>query len=79
MRSNILNQEAHRRENTIRFFPNIDVANRLVGDVLINNDEYWTSSPHLVQDDLYLPFPKMCINHHSSLSNKPFPFLRQLP
>jgi len=40
-----LNQEVRRREKTIRIFPNVASANRLVGAVLMDEHEEWISSP----------------------------------
>ncbi len=40
-----LNQEVRRREKTIRIFPNVASANRLVGAVLMDEHEGWISSP----------------------------------
>ena len=39
-----LNQEVRRREKTIRIFPNVASANRLVGAVLMDDHEEWISS-----------------------------------
>lgn len=39
-----LNQEVRRREKVIRIFPNVDSARRLIGAVLMHQDEEWMSS-----------------------------------
>ncbi len=38
-----LNEEIRRRERVIRIFPNRDSARRLVGALLMEQDEVWTS------------------------------------
>ena len=39
-----LNQEIRRREKVIRIFPNVESANRLIGTMLIDIDEEWSTS-----------------------------------
>lgn len=39
-----LNQEVRRREKVIRIFPNVDSATRLIGAVLMHQEEEWISS-----------------------------------
>jgi len=39
-----LNQEVRRREKTIRIFPNVASANRLIGAVLMDLHEEWIGS-----------------------------------
>lgn len=38
-----LNEEIRRRERVIRIFPNEDSAIRLIGALLVKQDERWTS------------------------------------
>jgi len=39
-----LNQEIRRREKVIRIFPNVGSADRLIGTMLIDIDEEWSTS-----------------------------------
>jgi transposase-like protein len=41
-----LNEEARRRERMIRIFPNRESAIRLLGALLMEQDEQWSTSKH---------------------------------
>lgn len=53
-----LNQEIRRRERVIRIFPNRDSVIRLVGAVLIEIDENWTSGRRYLNMDEYWDWRK---------------------
>jgi transposase-like protein len=48
-----LNQEIRRRERVIRIFPNEASAIRLIGALLIEQDEKWSTSRKYFEMDVY--------------------------
>lgn len=46
-----LNEEIRRREKVIRIFPNIASAKRLIGAVLMEQNEVWMTRRYLIMDD----------------------------
>lgn len=51
-----LNEEIRRRERVIRIFPNIESAIRLIGAMLMEQDETWTSEHRYFGMDEYYRF-----------------------
>ncbi len=49
----ILNQEIRRRERVIRIFPNEASAIRLIGALLIEHDEKWSTGRKYFEMDVY--------------------------
>lgn len=60
-----LNQEIRRRDRVIRIYPNEASAIRLLGAVLIEQDEKWSSRKYLDMDDYY-----QYINNKQSAKNQ---------
>ncbi len=52
-----LNQEIRRRERVIRIFPNVEAAERLIGAVLMEIDEVWTTGHQYF--DIFMGIPPM--------------------
>lgn len=48
-----LNEEVRRRERVIRIFPNVDSALRLIGAVLVEKDEEWSTDKRYINMDAY--------------------------
>ena len=59
-----LNQEVRRRERVIRIYPNEASVIRLLGSVLIEQDEKWSSRKYLNMDEYY-----QFINDQQSVKN----------
>ena len=60
-----LNEEIRRRERVIRIFPNVKSVIRLIGALLIEQDEKWSTGRKYFDMGEYYHF----INDHKSLSN----------
>jgi transposase-like protein len=69
-----MNEEIRRRERVIRIFPNADSAVRLIGAMLIEQHEKWTSSHKYFEMDEYYQFLREQKNNeksdHQSYSSK---------
>ncbi|HHT54068.1 MAG TPA: IS256 family transposase [Clostridiales bacterium] len=68
-----MNEEIRRRERVIRIFPNVDSAVRLIGAMLIEQHEKWTSSHKYFEMDEYYQFAKeeKSSNQSSSQQSQP--------
>jgi putative transposase len=51
-----LNEEVHRRERVIRIFPNRDSAIRLLGALLMEQDEQWSTGKRYFDITAYRPW-----------------------
>ena len=60
-----LNQEVRRRDRVIRIYPNEASVIRLLGSVLIEQDEKWSSRKYLNMDEYY-----QFINDQQSAKNE---------
>ena len=60
------NEEIRRRERVIRIFPNADSAVRLIGAMLIEQHEKWTSSHKYFDMDEYYQFLREQKNNEKS-------------
>ena len=54
-----LNEEIRRRERVIRIFPNVESALRLIGAVLVEKDEDWSTDKRYLNLDAYLEWKKL--------------------
>lgn len=48
-----MNEEIRRRERVIRIFPNVASAERLIGALLMDQDEVWSRGRRYFNMDLY--------------------------
>jgi transposase-like protein len=59
-----LNEEIRRRERVIRIFPNVESALRLLGAVLMEIDESWSTGKRYLDMDEYLTWRREPPGHH---------------
>lgn len=72
-----MNEEIRRRERVIRIFPNKDSAIRLIGAMLIEQHEKWTSGHKYFDMDEYYQFAEQSKNKHPQ--PKPVPQYKNTP
>ena len=55
----VAHAEVRRRERVIRIFPNVDSALRLIGAVLVEKDEEWSTDKRYLNLDAYWEWKKL--------------------
>jgi transposase-like protein len=60
-----LNEEIRRRDRVIRIYPNEASAIRLIGALLIEQDEKWASRKYLDMEDYFQYLDSVNTQHHT--------------